>query len=125
MLQRAVDNGIEDCNRLMEGNKSLLAERNDFQYRFEDLQVELREAHFDAKKQITNLEARVRSAEAQSVDVTAAGEKHLKDFEDELIQDLAELSALYVRNTQIIGGLCSLIPKGEPSTTDYLRWLST
>jgi hypothetical protein len=125
MLQRAVDNGIEDYNRLMEGNKSLLAERNDFQYRFEDLQVELREAHFDAKKQITNLEARGRSAEAQSVDVTAAGEKHLKDFEDELIQDLAELSALYVRNTQIIGGLCSLIPKGEPSTTDYLRWLST
>jgi hypothetical protein len=124
MLQRAVDNGIEDYNRLMEGNKSLLAERNDFQYHFEDLQVELIEAHFDAKKQITNLEARVRSAEAQSVDVTTAGEKHLKDFEDELIQDLAELSALYVRNTQIIGGLCSLIPKGE-SSTDYLRWLST
>jgi hypothetical protein len=110
---------------LMEGNKSLLAEHNDFQYRCEDLQVELREAHFDTKKQIADLEARVRSAEAQSVDVTATGEKHLKDFEDELIRDLEEMSVLYVRNTQIIGGLCSLIPKGKPSTADYLRWLST
>jgi hypothetical protein len=38
---------------------------------------------------------------------------------------LAELRALYVRNTQTIGGLCSPMPEGEPSAADYLRWLST
>jgi hypothetical protein len=37
-----VDNEIKDYNLLMEGNKSLLAECNDFQYRCQDLQVELR-----------------------------------------------------------------------------------
>jgi hypothetical protein len=41
-MQCAVDIGIEDYNLLMEGNKSLLVERNDFQYHCEDLQVELR-----------------------------------------------------------------------------------
>jgi hypothetical protein len=41
-MQCAVDIGIKDYNLLMEGNKSLLAECNDFQYRCQDLQVELR-----------------------------------------------------------------------------------
>jgi hypothetical protein len=31
-LQRIVDNGIEDYDLLLEGNKSLLAERDDFHY---------------------------------------------------------------------------------------------
>jgi hypothetical protein len=30
-----------------------------------------------------------------------------------------------VHNAQAIGGLCSSITEGEPSSTDYLRWLST
>jgi hypothetical protein len=49
----------------------------------------------------------------------------LKDFEDELIRDLMELCALYVRNTQAIGGLCSPMPEVELLAADYLRWLST
>jgi hypothetical protein len=32
--------------------------------------------------------------------------------------------ALYVRNTQTIGGLCSPMLEGEPSAKDYLCWLS-
>jgi hypothetical protein len=32
LLQRAVENGIEDYDLLLEGNKSLLAERDDFRY---------------------------------------------------------------------------------------------
>jgi hypothetical protein len=47
-LQRAVDNGVEDYNLLLEGNKILLAERNDFRYRCEDLKAELAEVHSDA-----------------------------------------------------------------------------
>jgi hypothetical protein len=36
-LQCAVENGIEDYDLLLEGNKSLLAERDDFHYHCEDL----------------------------------------------------------------------------------------
>jgi hypothetical protein len=77
MLQRSVDAGIEDYDLLMEGNKSLLAERNEFCYHCEDLNVELAKVHSDAEKIITNLEVRVKSAEAHNVDVAIAGEKRL------------------------------------------------
>jgi hypothetical protein len=78
-----------------------------------------------AKKQIVDLEAKVKSAEAHNADVPAASEKRLQDFKDELVCDLAELHMLYVRNAQAIRGLCSPMPEGEPSSADYLRWLST
>jgi hypothetical protein len=58
MLERDVDNGLDDYNLLMEGNKSLLAERNDFCYRCEDLKAELAEAHSDAQKKTADLEVR-------------------------------------------------------------------
>jgi hypothetical protein len=69
----------------MEGNKSLLAERNDFRYHCEDLKAELAEVHSNAEKRTANLEARVKSAEAHNIDVAAAGEKRLRDFEGGLI----------------------------------------
>jgi hypothetical protein len=125
VLQRVVGNGVEDYNPLMEGNKSLLAECNDFHHHCEDLKVELVGVRSDAKKRIADLETRVMSGEAHSVDVAAAGEEHLRDFEDGLIRYLADLCAFYVHNTQTIGGLCSPMPEGEPSTADYLCWLST
>jgi hypothetical protein len=75
------------------------------------------EVHSRAKKQIVDLEAKVKSAEAS--------EKRLQDFKDELVCDLAELHMLYVRNALAIRGLCSPMPEGEPSSADYLRWLST
>jgi hypothetical protein len=124
-LQHTVDNGIEDYDLLLEGNKSFLAERDNLRFRCEDLQAELAEVRSDTKKQIADLEVKVKSAKAHSVDVAAAGERHLKDFEDELIRDLAELHALYLHNAQAIRGLCSPMPEGEPSAVDYIRWLST
>jgi hypothetical protein len=48
---------------------------------------------------IVDLEAKVKSAEANTADVAAASEKRLKDFVDELVHDLAKLRTLYVRNT--------------------------
>jgi hypothetical protein len=54
-----VDNGVKDYNLLMEGNKSLLAECNDFHYRCKDLKAELAEVRFDAKKRTANMEAKV------------------------------------------------------------------
>jgi hypothetical protein len=38
---------------------------------------------------------------------------------------LAELPVLYERNIQSIRDLCSPIPEGEPSVTNYIPWLST
>jgi hypothetical protein len=108
----------------LEGNKSLLAELNDFRYCCEDLKAKLAEVHSDAEKRTADLEMRVKATEAHSVNVAASSEKRFRDFEDELIQDLAELRALYEHNAQTIGGLCSPLPEGEPSATDYLRWLS-
>jgi SMC interacting uncharacterized protein involved in chromosome segregation len=84
-MQRAVDNGIEDYNLLMVGNESLLAERNDFRYRCEELEKKLTEVHSDSKKRIADLEAKVKSAEARSVDVATTGEKRLRDFEGWLV----------------------------------------
>jgi hypothetical protein len=104
-LQRAVDNGIEDYDLLLEGNKSLLAERDDFCFHCEDLQVELAKVRSDAKKQIDDLKVKVESAEAHNIEVAAAGEGRLKDFKDELIRDLAGRRMLYVRNAQAIRGL--------------------
>jgi hypothetical protein len=124
-LQWDVDNGVEDYNLLMEGNESLLAEHSDFHYRYEDLKVELAEVHSDAEKRTTDLEARVKAIEAHSVNVAAAGEKWLKNFEGGLVWDLVELCALYVHHAQTIGGLCSPMPEGKPSVADYLCWLST
>jgi FtsZ-binding cell division protein ZapB len=37
-LQHTVDNGVNDYNLLQVGNNSLLAERTDFKYNFEDLE---------------------------------------------------------------------------------------
>jgi hypothetical protein len=48
----------------------------------------------------------------------------LRDFEDGLIQKLEELRGLYARNVQTIRGLCSQMAMEDPSTKDYLRWLS-
>jgi hypothetical protein len=120
-LQRAMDTGIEDYNLLMDGNKSLLAEHDEFCYCSDHMETELVKIRSDAEKNITDLEARIRSAEAHSIDVAATGEKQLRDIEDELVRDLSKLHPLYVCNTQRIRGMCSLMPEGEPSAMDYLR----
>jgi hypothetical protein len=88
-LQHIVDNGIEDYDLLLEGNKSLLAERDDFHYHCKDLWAELAEERSGAGKQIADLEAKIKFAKTHSADVAAAGEKSLQDFKDELVHDLA------------------------------------
>jgi hypothetical protein len=115
-----VDNEIKDYDPLLEGNKSQLDERDDFHYHCEDLQVDLAEVCSDAMKRTIDLEAKLESVEAHSVDVAAASERRLMDFEDELIHDLVKLRSLYVRNAQAIGGLRSPMPSDKPSATDYL-----
>jgi hypothetical protein len=109
---------------LLEGNNSLLAESNELRCRFEDLESELVKVCSSNAEDIAALEAKLRSAEAHSVDVAAPGEKCLKDFESEVIKDLVGLRTLYECNVQSIGGLCSLMPESEPLATNYICWLS-
>jgi hypothetical protein len=59
MLQRAVDIGVEDYTLLMEGNKRLVAERDDFHHCCEGLDAEVAEVRSYAKKKVADLEMRV------------------------------------------------------------------
>jgi hypothetical protein len=106
-LQCSVEAGIEDYDLLLEGNKSFMSEHDEFFYCREDLKADLMKVRSDAEKNVADLEATVKSTEAHNIDVDAAGEKRLQDFEDELVKDLSELHALYVHNTQSIGGVHS------------------
>jgi hypothetical protein len=105
-------------------NLSQLCERNDAHWRCEDLENDLKKTNIDSSARIAALEAIVKSVEAHSVEVAAAGNKRLSDFEAELSRDLAELWELYVQNIRSIGGLCLPMPEGDPSTVGYLHWLS-
>jgi hypothetical protein len=57
------------------------------------------------KKQIADLEVEVKSAKTHSANVATAGEKLLKDFEDVLIRNLAELHAICAQ----CSGYCGLM----------------
>jgi hypothetical protein len=98
MLQRTMDLGIDDYN--------------------------LVDVHSDTTKRIADHEAKVKSAEAHYIDTAAEGVKILKDFEGALVQKLEELLRLYNDNVRTIRGLCSPMSVEEPSSVDYLCWLS-
>jgi hypothetical protein len=87
--------------------------------------AELAKARSDCVVSIASLEAKIKSAKAHAMDVAAAGERRLNDFEAELLRDLVGLQRLYIHNVQVIRGLCSPMPKDDPSATDYIHWLST
>jgi hypothetical protein len=55
-----------------------LSECNELKCRCEDQQAALTKAHFDAKKRVADLEAKVKSAEAH-------GERRLRDFKGGLV----------------------------------------
>jgi hypothetical protein len=71
MQQRAVENCNEDYDLLLERNKSLLDEHDDFCYQCEDLRAKLLEVRSKAKKHIADLEVKVKFAEAHSANVVA------------------------------------------------------
>jgi hypothetical protein len=89
------------------------------------LVAELAKARSDYAMSIASLEAKIKSAKAHTMDVAAVGERRLNDFEAELLRDLAGLQRLYIHNVQVIRGLCSPMPKDDPSAADYIHWLST
>jgi hypothetical protein len=121
-LKAAAAEAYEDYGVLQLANSSLLSEHNDAHWRCEDLENDLKKANADSTARISALEATVKSVEARSVAVAATSNKRLSHFEAELMKDLTELREFsYIR---CIGGLCSLMPEGDPSAMDYIRWLS-
>jgi hypothetical protein len=101
-----LDAAVRYYELMLEGSKSLLAERDTLCNHATDLESELADAR-------------------ASVDEAAAGEKCLVDFEKELIKDMVDVRMLYEHNVQSIGGLCSPMPEGELSIADDIHWLTT
>jgi hypothetical protein len=129
-MKATVTESAEECDVLQLGNVSLLAEHNDFWDRCQDLEAGLVKARFDSVASITSLETKIKSAEAHAMDVAAANKKWLNDFVAELARELVELWRLYIRNIQVIGGLCSPMTEVDPSAADYIstflrRWLAS
>jgi hypothetical protein len=94
-LRCSVASGLEDYYLMMEGNKSLLAERYSLHESSEDLESKLTKARASSVEKNAALEIRIRSAEANAMGVVATDEKRFCDFEKELLKDLAELRTLY------------------------------
>jgi hypothetical protein len=90
-LHRAMDNSTKDYNLVVAGNKKLGSQQDQLKHHCENLQAELAQVRSDTEKQVADLEARVKSAEARSIDAAAKGEKKLRDFEDGLVRKLEEL----------------------------------
>jgi hypothetical protein len=124
-LKAATVEAAEDYEVLQLGDSSLLAERNDFRYRCEDLEDELKKARSNSTASVVALEAKVNSVGAHNAKVAAASDTRLSDFETGLVRDLAGLWKLFIHNVQSIGGLCSSMPEGDPSAASYIRWLFT
>jgi hypothetical protein len=124
-LKATVADSIEDYEVLQLGNVSLLAERNDLRYRCEDLEAKLAKVCSNSATNIASIQAKIKSTKAHTVEVDAANEKCLGDFEAELVRVLAGLRKLYNHNIQSIKGLCSPMPEVDSLATDYIRWLST
>jgi hypothetical protein len=104
--------------------KKLSSEHDQLKICCDNLQAELVQARSDAEKRIFGLEAKVASAEARSIEISAKGEKCLRDFHGVLVRQLVQVHDMYVERVQSIRGLCLTMPAGKPSVVDYLNWLS-
>jgi SMC interacting uncharacterized protein involved in chromosome segregation len=85
MLQHVLNLRVEDYNLVVAGNEKLASECDKLRQRCEGLVAELSKTRSNAWRRIEDLEARVKSAEARSVDIAAEGEKCLRDIEGDLV----------------------------------------
>jgi hypothetical protein len=91
------------------GSKKLSSERDQLKIRCESLQAELAQAHSDAEKRVSDLEAKVKFAEAHGIEIAVESEKKLGDFRSVLVQQLERFKEMYADKVQSIGGLCSVM----------------
>jgi chromosome segregation ATPase len=85
-LQLALDHSTEDYKIVVASIRKLSSECDQLKIHCDSLQAELAQARSDAEKHISNLEAKVLSAEARSIEIAAEGEKNLRDFQGVLVR---------------------------------------
>jgi hypothetical protein len=124
VLQSALSNLDEDYKLVAAGSKKLYLERDELKVRCDSLQVELASARSDAEKCISDLEAKVVSAEAHSAEVAIESKRSLKDFQDILVQQPERVHDMYTEKIHSLDGLCLTVSAEKPSVEDYLNWLS-
>jgi hypothetical protein len=122
-LRLALDHSAEDYELVVAGSRKLSFECDQLKICFDNLQAELAQARSDTEKCISNLETKVASAEACSIEIAANGEKSLRDFQGVLVRQLKRVHDMYAERVQSIGGLCLMMLAGEPSVEDYANWL--
>jgi hypothetical protein len=81
-LRPPFDQKIEDCDIVVAGAKKLSAQRAQLKTCCESLEAELVQTRSDTDIRVSNLETKVRSAEARNVEIAADGKKILRDFEN-------------------------------------------
>jgi hypothetical protein len=123
-LQLALDHSVEDYELVVAGSSKLSSEHDQLKIRCDNLQAELVQARSDTEKRISDLEAKVASAEGCSIEIAAEGEKSLRDFQGVLVPQLERVHDMYAERVQSIDALCLTMPAGEPSNEYYLNWLS-
>jgi chromosome segregation ATPase len=124
VLRLALDHSAEDYELFVAGSRKLSSERDQLKIRCDNLQAELAQAHSDAEKRISDLEAKVASIEVRNIEIATEGEKSLRDFQGVLVRQLERVHDMYAKRVQSIEGLCLMMPAEDPSVEDYLNWLS-
>jgi hypothetical protein len=76
-LQLAVDHDPEDYEMVVASFRNLSSEHDQLKICCESLLAELAQARFDAEKRVSDLEAKVKFAEACGIEIAAEGEKNL------------------------------------------------
>jgi hypothetical protein len=112
---------MEDYDLVVVGNKKLASERDQQNLHCESLQAEVVQICSNADKRIANLEAKVKSAKAHSIEIVTKDDNNLRDFKSGLVRKLEGLRKMYADKVWTIGGLCSPMSMVEPSVEVYLN----
>jgi hypothetical protein len=81
-----VDHGAEDYEMVVAGSREVSSECDQLKIHCESLQAELVQARSDAEKRVSDLEVKVKFAEARGVEIASESEKNLGDFRSMLVQ---------------------------------------
>jgi hypothetical protein len=125
VLWLTLDHSIEHYELVVASNRKLCSERDQLKIHCNNLQAELVQARSDAEKGISNLEAKVASVEAYTIEIATEGEKSLRDFQGVPARQLERLHECMPREfkalevcVQSIRGLC-LMPKKDERRCEF------
>jgi hypothetical protein len=117
VLWLALDHSTEDYELVVAGSRKLCSEHDQLKIHCDNMQAELVQAHSNAEKHISDLEAKVASTEAHNIKIAAEGKKSLRDFSS------SECTICMLREFKASEVCVWQCQWGEPSVEDYLNWL--